>query len=561
MSVIQPTKPAEHRLDHDLAPEALAEVAAHSRQIGFCLLLFSPDGQLLYHDAGSGPFFDQFVVPALRGDQATVAQLRAATAQVSAHSVVQSWSFVPGTAIAVAPHVDRRTFRYILAVAARTTAPESPDDLLRLCSALGLDAAWFHQEAARLPSYSSESAGRAAGVFLAMLRDKLRVCRLEGELNTLSAQLANAYEELSLIELISGGMRLNRRPAEFFKNACVELMQVLGVRGMGVAVSADNARQEPVLYGDLALAQDQVQRLGTQLQETLSARPATILTNDLAGDPAFSWLAPSVSRLITVPLQRGQDVLGCFFALDKRAGDFDSVDSKLLTSIANEAAIYIENAVLFGDLQGLLMGLMHSLTSAIDAKDAYTCGHSERVALLSRYLASQVGLSDAEVDRIYMAGLLHDVGKIGVPESVLQKTGRLTPEEFDQMKKHPEIGARILADVRQLADILPGVLYHHERYDGRGYPTGLAARNIPLMGRIICLADCFDAMTSNRTYRKALPIEVALAEIRRCAGTQFDPELAEVFLRLQPDQVRLLLCDHQQEARRLLELQEVLRAA
>ena len=148
-----------------------------------------------------------------------------------------------------------------------------------------------------------------------------------------------------------------------------------------------------------------------------------------------------------------------------------------------------------------------------------------------------------------------------MPETVLQKTGKLTPEEFDQMKKHPEIGARILSDVKQLEDIIPGVLYHHERYDGKGYPSGIAGKDIPLMGRIICLADCFDAMTSNRTYRKALPLEVALSEIRRCSGTQFDPELAETFLRIAPDEFRALLRDHQQQAKKLLELQETLRAA
>jgi len=175
------------------------------------------------------------------------------------------------------------------------------------------------------------------------------------------------------------------------------------------------------------------------------------------------------------------------------------------------------------------MGLMHSLTSAVDAKDAYTCGHSERVALLSRHVAKELGISDSEVEQIYIAGLLHDVGKIGVPESVLQKTGKLTNEEFDLMKKHPEIGAKILQDVRQIQQIIPGVLHHHERYDGNGYPARLAGEDIPLMGRIICLADCFDAMTTNRTYRRALPIEVALAEIRRCAGTQFDPRLRKYF--------------------------------
>jgi HD-GYP domain-containing protein (c-di-GMP phosphodiesterase class II) len=252
--------------------------------------------------------------------------------------------------------------------------------------------------------------------------------------------------------------------------------------------------------------------------------------------------------------------MGVLFALDKEDDDFDSVDTKLLTSIANESGIYLENATLFDDVHGLMMGLLHALTSAVDAKDAYTCGHSERVALLSRYIAQQMKLRDSEIEQIYMAGLLHDVGKIGVPEAVLQKPGRLTPEEFEQIKKHPEIGAKILADVKQLKPILPGVLYHHERYDGKGYPEGLAGEKIPLMGRIICMADCFDAMTSSRTYRKALPIEVAMSEIRRCAGTQFDPFLAEAFLRSTPDALRELLRDHKERSKRLIDKQEHPRA-
>jgi putative nucleotidyltransferase with HDIG domain len=247
------------------------------------------------------------------------------------------------------------------------------------------------------------------------------------------------------------------------------------------------------------------------------------------------------------------------FGLDKLSGEFDTVDSKLLNSIANESAIYLENAMLFEDVRGLMMGLLHALISAVDAKDTYTCGHSERVALLSRRLAKQAQLSDHEVERIYMAGLLHDVGKIGVPEAVLQKAGRLTDEEFAEIKKHPEIGARILRDIKQIEDIIPGVMHHHERWDGRGYPCGLAGEDIPLMGRIICLADCFDAMTSSRTYRKALPFETALEEIRRCAGTQFDPGLAEAFLQIPTDEIRMLMNEHQSEAKRLINLQRSVR--
>jgi putative nucleotidyltransferase with HDIG domain len=337
-------------------------------------------------------------------------------------------------------------------------------------------------------------------------------------------------------------MRINRRPADFFKQACLDSIEVIGVRAMGVALAAgDKVDQEPVMYGPISLPPDRLAKLAAELLVWMRRRKTSLLINDLHTDKAFGWMGEHARRLLAVPLQRGEQVLGCLFCVDKDLGDFDSVDSKLLNSIANESAIYLENAVLFEDVHGLMMGLLHSLTSAVDAKDAYTCGHSERVALLSKMLAKEAGLTEHEVERIYMAGLLHDVGKIGVPEAVLQKPGRLTAEEFEQMKKHPAIGARILHDVKQIQDIIPGVLHHHERYDGRGYPDGLSGQNIPIMGRIICLADCFDAMTSTRTYRKALPLEVTLADLRRCSGTQFDPLLTEAFLRIPTEVLRDIL--------------------
>jgi putative nucleotidyltransferase with HDIG domain len=341
-------------------------------------------------------------------------------------------------------------------------------------------------------------------------------------------------------------MRVNRRTADFFRQACADVLDVLAVRGMGVTLDHPGLQDHaPVLYGNHAVPAETLERLAPQLLDTLRKRKSILVVNDVARDPHFAWLAPHARQLIAVPLQRQDETLGCLFGLDKATGVFDSVDAKLLNSISNEAAIYLENAMLFEDVHDLMMGLLHSLTSAVDAKDAYTCGHSERVALISRALAQRAGLTDQQVQRIYMAGLLHDVGKIGVPEAVLQKAGKLTDEEFDLIKKHPEIGARILRDVKQVQDIIPGVLYHHERYDGRGYPAKLAGEDIPLMGRIICLADCFDAMTSSRTYRKALPLENALEEIRRNAGTQFDPRLAETFLSIGVDRLSAILNDHQ----------------
>jgi putative nucleotidyltransferase with HDIG domain len=199
-------------------------------------------------------------------------------------------------------------------------------------------------------------------------------------------------------------------------------------------------------------------------------------------------------------------------------------------AVGNQAAVFLTNNRLYADLQGLLMGVLHALTASIDAKDPYTCGHSQRVALISRRLAEECGFSPEKVQQIYLAGLLHDIGKIGVPETILRKKGRLTEEEYDVIKRHPLLGANILGGIRQLDDIVVGILSHHERPDGKGYPRGLKGDQVPMEGRILCLADCFDAMTSVRTYREALPLPAAIEEIRNNAGAQFDVGVVETFL-------------------------------
>jgi putative nucleotidyltransferase with HDIG domain len=536
-------------------------LASRFRSGGLFLLALRPDGSLAWHDPAAGMFFLRYVTPLLHYPELhpgvdTRSQLTRPGTAITLHRLL------PGILLAAIPHVERRRPIGTLVIAARDESFQMNEEVLRVCGRLGLDGAWLDQQARELPAYGDASLQRQARLLVACLRDQLRLSGLEQELTSISEQLASTYEELSLIYQVSSGMKVNRSAADFFKQTCLDVLQVMGMVGVGVALHADSNRLvEPVLYGQLSLPPDTVKRLGEELVVFLQHRKAPLLINDLQTDKQFSWLREHSRQLLAVPLQRYEKTLGCLFALDKEVGEFDSADAKLLYSIANESAIYLENATLFDDVHGLMMGLMHSLTSAVDAKDAYTCGHSERVALLSRNLAQKIGLSDHDVEEVYMAGLLHDVGKIGVPESVLQKTGKLTPEEFDQMKKHPQIGARILQDVKQIKQIIPGVMYHHERYDGKGYPSGLAGQNIPLMGRIICLADSFDAMTSNRTYRKALPLEVALAEIRRCSGTHFDPDLAEAFLETTAEGYRDLLHDHQEKSKRLLDLHEETHAA
>ncbi len=173
-----------------------------------------------------------------------------------------------------------------------------------------------------------------------------------------------------------------------------------------------------------------------------------------------------------------------------------------------------------------------ALASAIDAKDAYTHGHSTRVAEYSREIARRFGKSEAACRNIYISALLHDVGKIGVPNSIINKKGPLTKEEYDVVKTHPVIGAQILANITQIPHIADGAYCHHERYDGNGYPSGVAGKQIPEIGRIIAVADAYDAMTSNRSYRKLLPQETARAEIGTGIGSQFDPDFAKIMLEM-----------------------------
>jgi putative nucleotidyltransferase with HDIG domain len=178
-------------------------------------------------------------------------------------------------------------------------------------------------------------------------------------------------------------------------------------------------------------------------------------------------------------------------------------------------------------MKKLNLQAVQSLALAVEAKDPYTKGHSERVAEVSEHLAAVMGLPPAQVERVRIAGILHDIGKIGVPEAVLLKKGKLEPVEMELIRKHPTDGQNILRPLNFLTDILPAVCHHHERYDGGGYPAGLAGDAIPLWARIIQVADTFDAMTSDRPYRKAMTREEAAREIVRCSGTQFDPAVAK----------------------------------
>ncbi|SEA31270.1 putative two-component system response regulator [Oribacterium sp. KHPX15] len=184
------------------------------------------------------------------------------------------------------------------------------------------------------------------------------------------------------------------------------------------------------------------------------------------------------------------------------------------------------------EIEGLSIHIVQTLAEAIDAKDTYTKGHSSRVAEYSREIARRAGYTTEKQEEIYMMGLLHDVGKIGVPNAVINKPGRLTDEEYDIIKTHPGRGAKILQNIEEMPKLAIGARCHHERYDGRGYPDGISGEDIPEETRIIAVADAYDAMTSNRSYRGVLPQDVVRSEVEKGSGTQFDPKFAAIMLEI-----------------------------
>ncbi len=187
--------------------------------------------------------------------------------------------------------------------------------------------------------------------------------------------------------------------------------------------------------------------------------------------------------------------------------------------------------------ESLSLHVVQTLAEAIDAKDPYTNGHSGRVAEYSREIARRCGYTQAQQNEIYMMGLLHDVGKIGVPDAVINKPGKLTEDEFEQIKNHPVMGFRILEKIREMPKLSIGARWHHERYDGTGYPDGLSGTDILEEARIIAVADAYDAMTSRRSYRDVLPQEMVREEIEKGKGTQFDPNFADIMLKMMEEDI------------------------
>lgn len=379
-----------------------------------------------------------------------------------------------------------------------------------------------------------------------------RMVQTEHQMDQIGLELGKVYEELVLLHRLSANMKVTESDAHFLQMACDCLTEVVPVAGIAIVLEKMIGEEKQRLIaagsGVIDLNERMIGLIYSRLLTDIQTGREALIDSKAFEGFRYDW-PETLHNIIAVPLlgkdchdsyfmRRGESsshVIGFMVAVNAADdAEFDSTTAKLFNSVAGGCAVFIENGYLFSDLSDLFIGSLKALTDSIDAKDGYTHGHSERVALIARWIAeglvAQGELRPDQVYEVYLAGLLHDIGKIGIRDHVLSKFGPLTEEERECMKKHPEIGAGILRGIKQMTDVVPGVLYHHEWVDGSGYPHGLKGAEIPLIGKIVGLADSFDAMTSRRSYRDSKRIEEAIEEIQACAGTQFDPFVVEIFL-------------------------------
>ncbi len=254
---------------------------------------------------------------------------------------------------------------------------------------------------------------------------------------------------------------------------------------------------------------------------------AEAIQQRIGGDPHGLCIERQV---VALPIATSQQFYGVLQVYNKVSGeDFTTSEVRLLQEIAAKLALAMANVELYAELQQAALETIKSLARALDSKDKYTANHSENVAQYGFLIACKMGLPFEQCERIKLAGILHDVGKIGIPDAILNKPGRLTDEEFAIIKQHPGKGYRILEPYKSLRDVADAACSHHERWDGAGYPRKLKGEAIPLGGRILGLADAFDTLTSDRNYRPRVDMAWALEEMHRCAGNHFDPRVVEAF--------------------------------
>lgn len=357
----------------------------------------------------------------------------------------------------------------------------------------------------------------------------------QGEIDEMVRKLDENFEALYLYPKIASQVKTLRFSDDMLKLLMEELLQNMRVDAAFAFLSYSREYTLELVKPTVSRKLSTPGNFFKKLIDTIPPDAATLkekyfIVNNSHETPNFKDLIPDPYRFLGVKVQHQEVFYGWLglvcFNLEEI---FRQGELKLLQTLSEQLAVVIANTELYEDLEQFVINMVKSLVFAIEAKDRYTRGHSERVSTYAMLVARKIGLGNEESNVLKWASILHDIGKIGIPESILNKPGTLTAAEYDLIKEHPEKGCKILEPVVQLKDSLPSVMHHHEHYDGRGYPHGLKGDEIPRAARIIAIVDTFDAISSFRSYRAAKSGEKTMETIEALAGSQLDPQFLEAF--------------------------------
>jgi len=375
------------------------------------------------------------------------------------------------------------------------------------------------------------------------LATQQHAAQLKKQVAEISSHLLNTFEEITLLHRLTEQLSLSKSIVKLCELSVRWLSEVIPAKCIAIKLNAvvdsqerialgQEAERGPLLinHGECPLEAAEFDKFMERLGPHVATEPL-VLNRMATSSP--TWFYPDVRELISVPIREGDHLFGWLLALNHTgAGDvtnseveFGTVEASMMSSVATILGIHGGNITLYQEQAEFFASVVRALTSAIDAKDPYTCGHSDRVARLSVCLARRMGCTDEELDTIYLSGLLHDIGKIGISDTVLRKPGALTEAELEHIKTHPDLGCKILNGVKKLDKVLPVVRHHHEAWDGGGYPCGLKGEETPKLARIVAVADSIDAMSSDRPYRKGIPDDKLDKILRDGAGRQWDAEV------------------------------------
>ncbi|MRR06144.1 MAG: HD domain-containing protein [Deltaproteobacteria bacterium] len=359
--------------------------------------------------------------------------------------------------------------------------------------------------------------------------------KLEAEITDLSSEVVRVYEEISLLFAISNKLGCEMDVATICHRVLEEADKILSPFNLSIML-LDSSKKGLYTRHSIGRNAESARSFTADISSGLIGHvlrlgePVTVC--DIRADSRITLPYPAKS-ILCVPLVTDDKPIGLLLACDKRSGEeFWSRDLKMMSMFASEIAASIRKAQLYEKNNKMFINTVEALASAIDTKDPYTYGHSKRVAQISVALCAELGIPQEETRLVELAALLHDIGKIGTPESILHKCEKLKPEEFEKIKAHPIQGSEILSSIEEFNEIIIWIKHHHEWYNGNGYPDRITADSIPIEARIITIADAYDAMTSNRPYRKAMSSHEAVRMMEEFSGSQFDPAILQAFASL-----------------------------